>query len=280
MKKSTYLSVLLAIVAAASLHVIVRAQGGPGQNINVVTGSDDQYIGDLFRQRQQEEVIAISGVNSAHMIVGYNDFRTIDFKDDTGVGPQSPVQGLLATLIDYFRRPWLRGREIEGGRDAEGPAAANAAWMGFSITDNGGKSWYSGLHPGRYVPLPPPSNPPFPNDEVFKLNDFNSASDPVVGATHNEFFFGGVAFNPPPPLGDGKGIGFVSRFTDYNDTETGQNIRFDGTRVLLKSDDFVTSPTQKIFVDKPSVYAIPGAPGTKRMCMLRSSSSTQRIRKS
>ena len=266
----TALAVLIAVGGAASIDVIVRAQsglvgpGGPGQNINVVTGSDNQFVGDLFRQRQQEEVIAISGVNSAHMIVGYNDFRTIDFQHDTGVGTQGPA-GLLAKLSDFFRRPWQRERDKVS--DAAKAAAANAAWMGFSITDNGGKSWYSGLHPGGgYADVPPPNFPPFPGDEAWKLDSFNSASDPVVGATHNEFFFGGIAFNPPVSAGgDGKGIGFVSRFTDYNDTETGQNIRFDGTRVLLKSDDFVSAPgvVPKFFVDKPSVAAAPGAPGGK-----------------
>ena len=49
--------------------------------------------------------------------------------------------------------------------------------------------------------------------------------------THQQFFVGGIAFDP-----GFESVGFVSRFTDYNDTETGQNIRFDGTRILLTAD--------------------------------------------
>src|SRR5438128_468019 len=47
---------LIALFVSASMHVMVRAQnaGGAGQNINLITGSKDQFRGDLFRQRQNE----------------------------------------------------------------------------------------------------------------------------------------------------------------------------------------------------------------------------------
>ena len=70
-----------------------------------------------------------------------------------------------------------------------------------------------------------------------------------MATTHNQFFVGGIAFNP-----DGQSTGFVSRFTDRNDTETRQNIHFDGTRLVL------TQPA-KFFVDKPSIAAALGQDG-------------------
>jgi hypothetical protein len=254
----TLVAVFVALACAASIDVIVRAQGGPGQNINVVTGSANQYTGDLFRQRQQESVIGISSVNPAHMVVAYNDFRTIDYPNDSGVGPQAPVPGLIAKLIDFLRAPWRRERERKGEWEAD-DAAANNAWIGLSFTDNGGKSWYSGLHPGPYVSIPPDTDPML--NDAFLLESFEAASDPVMATTHDQFFLGGIAYNPAP--GNGKSVGFVSRFTDRNDTEIGQNVHFDGTKVLLKSDDFVTPTSPSFFVDKPSVAAAPGAPGGK-----------------
>ena len=74
---------------------------------------------------------------------------------------------------------------------------------------------------------------------------------PSVAWTHNEFFVGGIAFTP-----GGSSAGFVSRFTDRNNTGDGQNIHFDGTRVIL------TQPA-RFFVDKPGVAAAPGAPNGK-----------------
>ncbi len=110
MKKSTRLGLLVAVVTAASMHVIVGAQGA-GQNINVVTGSDDQFTGDVFRQRQNEGVIGISSVNPANMMVAYNDYRIVDEANDSGVGTIAPVQGFVARLKEFFRAPWRLGRE-------------------------------------------------------------------------------------------------------------------------------------------------------------------------
>ena len=89
--------------------LIVRAQsqnpGGAGQNINVITGSEDQFTGDKFRQRQNESMIAVSSINPAHMMVVYNDARTVDYPDDPSTGSQSPAQGFVAKVLDFLRAP-------------------------------------------------------------------------------------------------------------------------------------------------------------------------------
>src|SRR5207302_8462372 len=127
---------LVAIVTAASIHVIVRAQSaGGGQNINVITGSKDQFTGDLFRQRQNEPMIGISSVNPAHMMVVYNDARTVDYPDDPSIGSQSPGQGFVARVLALLRAPWKRERDRKRESEADGPAAMpNQAWIGMSFT--------------------------------------------------------------------------------------------------------------------------------------------------
>ena len=82
------------------------------------------------------------------------------------------------------------------------------------------------------------------------LRAYEAASDPVMATTDRQFFVGGIAFTP-----GGGSVGFVSRFTDRNNSETGQNIHFDGTRILL------TQTSSRFFVDKPSIAAALGPNG-------------------
>jgi len=183
-------------------------------------------------------------------MVAYNDYRTVDFREDSGsVVPPSPIQVALLKLRNFFVSPWRRERERERegeGEEEAGPAAAQA-FIGLSFSDNGGKDWYTGLHPGHHSL--PAAQGVESWDQSPQLVAFDAASDPVMATTHNQFFVGGIAFNP-----GGTSTGFVSRFTDRNDTETGQNIHFDGTRRLL------TQPAN-FFVDKPSIAAGLGADG-------------------
>src|SRR5436190_20780828 len=182
-RRSFSLALLLALLVASTGHMIVRAQsGGAGQNISVITGSADQFTGDKFRQRQNEPMIAISSVNPAHMMAVYNDARTVDYTDDPGFGAQSPAQGFVAKLLDFFTPPWRKDRDRKGGWEADGPAAMpNQAWIGMSFTDNGGKSWYTGLHPGNYgVEIPPGTSGLLP--DTFQLGSYKAANDPVIAA--------------------------------------------------------------------------------------------------
>src|SRR5687767_1909675 len=143
MNRLTRRGLLIAFVIAASMHVIVGAQG-PGQNINVITGSDDQFTGDIFRQRQNEGNGGVSSVNPSNMMIAYNDYRTVDIQNDFGVGTVGPAQGFVAKLLDFFRAPWRLGRD--GDPPIQLRTGAHA-WIGLSFSNNGGKSWYGGLHP-------------------------------------------------------------------------------------------------------------------------------------
>jgi hypothetical protein len=95
MKNSRFLALLAAVASAVSLHVIVDAQT-MGQNVNIVSGRAGQFIGDLFRQRQNEPALGISSVNLSHMMAAYNDYRTVDFLYDAGsIVPPSLIQGAV-----------------------------------------------------------------------------------------------------------------------------------------------------------------------------------------
>jgi hypothetical protein len=231
--KRHVISVLLAAAVAATTHIILNAQSTVGNNVNVITGVSDQFIGDMFRQRQNEPVIGISSLNPNHMMAAYNDYRTVDFAADQGVGTTGPIQRtLFAKLFHLFRQP-------ERDRDLLEEADAGQAWIGLSFSDNGGADWYTGLHPGN----------PFgtsAEDIASPLFGYEAASDPVIASIHNQFFLAGIAFTP-----NGGSSGFVSRFTDQNRSERGQNIHFDFTRKTL------TVPDATQFVDKPSIAAGP-----------------------
>ena len=241
MTKTRLVALAAVLVAASSSYVLVRAQGAVGQNVNVVTGSGDQFTGDMFRQRQNEPVIGISSVNPMHMMAAYNDYRTVDYPLDVSTVPPS----LWARLREFLKNPFKREGEREGEGEEEDEKAAANAWIGVSFRD--GQQWYSGLHPGHH--LLPPVNGAQQWDQSPQLTAFDAASDPVMATTQNQFFVGGIAFTP-----NGSSAGFVSRWTDHNNTETGQNLHFDGTRLLL------TQP-MNYFVDKPSVAAAPGPNG-------------------
>jgi len=231
MKQSTFLILLVVGALAAVTHELV-AQGQVGQNINIVSGSSDQFIGDMYRQRQNEGNLGISSVNPSHMMAAYNDYRTVDMiADPTSVVPPSLFQGAIAKLLNLFRTPWKREREREG--EAEEADSAQA-WIGLSFTDNG-KDWYTGLLPGH--PFDPLQTPP--------LWGYEAASDPVIATTPDSFFMAGIAFTP-----NGNSLGFISKFTDHNNSANGQNIQHIWTKPLLPQ-------VQGFFVDKPSVAAGP-----------------------
>jgi hypothetical protein len=241
---------LSTLVLAVALHAGASAQ--VGQNINVITGSDSQFTGDMFRQRQNESVGGISSVNTSHIMVAYNDYRTVDYLEDAGaVVPPSLINAAFEKLLRVLSWPlrMARGRTIAPeNEEAEGAAAAQA-FIGLSFSDNGGKDWYTGLHPGHHSLPAATGAETWDQSEV--LRGYEAASDPVMATTDRQFFVGGIAFNP-----GGGSVGFVSRFTDRNNTEIGQNIHFDGTKILL------TQPSSRFFVDKPSIAAALGPNGS------------------
>ncbi len=240
--------VLSVLTLALSIHLVVSAQ--VGQNINVITGSDDQFTGDMFRQRQNESVGGISSINTSHIMVAYNDYRTVDYLEDAGaIVPPSLIGAAFQKILRFLTRPWRSARARIGEEEEEAGGRASAqAFIGLSFSDNGGKDWYTGLHPGHHSLPPAVGVEAWDQSEM--LRAYEAASDPVMATTDRQFFVAGIAFNP----GAGS-VGFVSRFTDLNNTEIGQNIQFNGTKILITQ----TSP--RFFVDKPSVAAALGADG-------------------
>ena len=101
---------MLTMVASVSIP-LASAQGpSPGQNVNMVSGT--QWPGgDPFLQRQNEPSIAVSSRNPQHLLAGANDYRTIDLN-------------FLAT------------------------GETGDAWLGVFKSFDGGATWQSTLFPG------------------------------------------------------------------------------------------------------------------------------------
>ena len=101
---------MLTVVASVSIP-LASAQGPtPGQNVNMVSGT--QWPGgDPFLQRQNEPSIAVSSRNPEHLLAGANDYRTVDLN-------------FLAT------------------------GETGDAWLGVFKSFDGGATWQSTLLPG------------------------------------------------------------------------------------------------------------------------------------
>ena len=148
MRQHRILSLLSAVACACSMHVMVGAQGSVGQNINIITGSGDQFVGDMYRQRQNEAAIGISSVNPSHMMAAYNDYRTVDFAGDLGVGTDAPIfQRVVAAVREFFRGLWEPERNEEFEDDEAAEKAAAQASIGVSFSDDGGSDWSIGAAP-------------------------------------------------------------------------------------------------------------------------------------
>ena len=102
-KKAAGSIVLVAIVLTLAMRVL-SAQI-PGQNINVV--STDPYL-----QKQNEPSLSLSAVNPCHLVMGANDYRTVN---------------LPGELNDEERHD---------------------AWVGVYQSTDCGQTWIAGLMPG------------------------------------------------------------------------------------------------------------------------------------
>jgi len=76
MRRSAFLAVALATV----LNLMGSAQQ-VGPNVNVLSGTDP-LTGDAYLQRQNEPAVAISSRNADHMMLAFNDYRTVDIAFD------------------------------------------------------------------------------------------------------------------------------------------------------------------------------------------------------
>ncbi len=86
------------------------------------------------------------------------------------------------------------------------------------------------------------------------LYGLNAASDPVMAsAPSGQFYLGGLAFDR-----DGISRIFVARYTDRNNTEGGEDIFYDFTKII----DSGSTSSNGAFADKPAIASdVPRAPG-------------------
>src|SRR5258708_8958623 len=244
MRRSLAFTVVVTAVlhAVSSTRVLVHAQSASmqsvvGQNQSIVAGIKDQFIGDMFRQRQNEAVSCTFAVNPDQQMFAYNDYRTVDEAMDGQIGTPSPIQrSFFAKLFAPRRQPRTALTDPE--------LASAQAWIGLSFTDNG-TDYYTGLHPGS------PFSPFLASAKPLSDYGFQAASDPVFAATPTHCLLAGIAFTP-----GGLNVGFVSRFTSRNNNERAANVVFDWSKVLYRSQPTASgTPASEFFVDKPFIAA-------------------------
>ena len=241
MKRFPLLALLTAVAAAASMHVIIRAEEQlvPGRNINLHPGVDDQYVGDIYRQRQVEPKIVCT--IPQHCVAIANDYKTVDGASDLtsgfGEGNKAPA-GALRTLAEFLGLAKRR----QNTRVAA-PLAAPDAWLGLYRSSNL-EDWFNGLVPGF-----PQDQTPLGVAQPWKMSSYDAASDGDL-ATDGTYVYGvGMFFD----RGFGSMIG-AFRLIDFND-ESALPIRWDmnGARTI----DQRAGPNTVAFLDLPSVTVDP-----------------------
>ena len=116
-------------------------------------------------------------------------------------------------------------------------APTGDAWLGFFTSFDGGQTWTSNLVPG------------YPQDTSIQglfspIHGLGAGADPTVRAgTNGMFYYGGLAFNRQA---GGASKVFVATYTDDNDLEGGNSIRY-----LWATP--VDTGTSNLFEDKPSI---------------------------
>ncbi len=133
-----------------------QTQVVPGTNVNMVSGTT-YPDGDPYLQRQNEPSGAASTRNPLHLLVGANDYRTVDLP-----GPFDP----------------LRGEKNNAD-----------AWLGLFKSFDGGHNWVSTLVPG----YPQDTST---EGLASPIKGRQAATDGVVRAgTNGLFYYAGLAFD-------------------------------------------------------------------------------------
>jgi hypothetical protein len=133
------------------------------------------------------------------------------------------------------------------------------AWLGLFTSNDGGATWSSTLVPG------------YPQDTSAQgtaspIHGFQAAADPGVRSGPNGMFlYGGLAFNRDQQ----RSAVFLARYTDDNNIEGGNGIRYLDTRIIAQGcgdcETFLDKPA--IAVDMPrgnGTCTIPNADGTNQ----------------
>jgi hypothetical protein len=149
------LVVFAALLAGFSLPARPGTAQVPGQNVNMVSGTQWPY-GDPFKQRQNEPSLAVSTRNPLHLLAGANDYRSVDipFADPDNGGEQN-----------------------------------GDAWLGVFKSFDGGQTWQSTLLPG----YPQDTSPAGMASPLRGWS--TAADPIVRAANNGIFYYGGIAFN-------------------------------------------------------------------------------------
>jgi hypothetical protein len=213
-KRLVLLSLLiLGLVSAALMQPSTQSEEPglkAGQNVNVVGGTEPE-TGDPYLQRQNEPTLAFSTRNIMNILVGMNDYRTIDipFADE------------------------LPGAVINTAKDA---------WLSYAQSNDGGISFRSDLLPGYPQDESVEGN-------ASPIKGYGAAADPVVRAgTNGLFYMAGIALNRD--LKNGNPV-FVARFIDNNNKEFDSAIEYVDTNVWNTADSDVFFDKPWLEVDGP-----------------------------
>ena len=228
-------SVFFAVALAVALNLIGSAQQ-VGPNVNTMSGTDPR-TGDAFLQRQNEPAVAISTRNADHVILAFNDYRTVDIALDT-TEPDAAV----------FARA-ERKTKSKGGITLESVRAQTPpeAWIGLAFSRDRGRTFYNALLPG------------YPQDTTAvgvasPVHGDNAGSDPVLITGQNgRVYLIALTF-------DRGGMSRISstRFTDRNYVEGAEPFYFDFTKEI----DHGSMSSKGRFGDKPSAAAYAGGSST------------------
>ena len=221
-----------AVAGALALTLAASAQQ-VGPNVNTMSGTDPK-TGDAFLQRQNEPAVAISTRNADHVMLAFNDYRTVDIALDV----TEPDAAVFARAGQKPRREGALTREAVR---AQTPAEA---WIGLAFSRDRGRTFYNALLPGY------PQDPTTVGRSSPVYGD-NAATDPILVTGQNgRVYLIALTF-------DRGGISRISstRFTDRNNVEGGEPFYFDFTKQI----DQGSMSSKGRFGDKPSAAAYAGS---------------------
>ena len=235
---------LVAVVAAACLHITVGAQQG-GLNTSVLPGlpsnpSDPMapFKSDMWEQRQLEPDILVSTRNHEHLLTLYNDYRGVHDPNDLGAAGLFSSRGLKRFMERMLA--WLTGNKFEKGALPSAAAAAEAR-VGYSRSYDGGLTWHGGL--------------------LGKIDGLDGMTDPKTFAA--PCGIGYTAFIAFTRFGASKVV--VLRVQDTNDKDGGDTWVSHGYSIL----ETANNAQNGIFHDLPAIIVDPVRTATSDPCAHR-----------
>jgi hypothetical protein len=229
-------ALLCALVVAPMFHATVAGQlAAPNTPVlpplpKDLNDPEANLKTDLLAQRQLEAEIVVSTRNSQHLITFFNDYRSVDIENDTGIGGVGS-RGLFGSngLIGRVWA-WLSGKPVPRTR-----TAAAEATTGFAASSDGGLTWTGGLTPGSF-------DDNSPAGAASPAHGLEAMTDPrAVAAPCGFAYMLNVAFTR-----GGQSKVLLSKFQDINANDGGQTWRYLGQSV-------VESAFSPIFLDLPYI---------------------------